>query len=110
MSKQYNFPVYGTQGGGLVREVNGAFIFIEKPDCPGLDVGDVMPQEWGIVAANDLALRESDRDHGMEAGFDEFFELAFKMKECGEISLETIGGFFPEVVKARNTRFSGSTS
>ena len=47
--KSYNFPVWGTQGGGLVREVERGrdrYIFVEKPDCPGLDVGDFMPDEW----------------------------------------------------------------
>ena len=57
MTRTYNYPVYGTQGGGLVREVNGTYIFVEKPTCPGLDIGDEMPQEWSIVAANDLARR-----------------------------------------------------
>lgn len=55
----YNFPVFATQGGGLVREVRTdkgyKYIFVEKPDCPGLDVGDFMPQEWSIVPANQLA-------------------------------------------------------
>lgn len=48
---QYNsYPVYGTQGGGLVRwdERNQNYVFVEKPDCPGLEVGDFMPIEWGL--------------------------------------------------------------
>ncbi len=53
--KEYKFPVYGTQGGGLVREINGICIFITKPDCPGLDIGDIMPEEWGIQPANQMA-------------------------------------------------------
>ena len=55
MSRRYDYPVYGTQGGGLVREVNGAYIFVEKPNCPGLDVGDTMPTEWDIIPANTQA-------------------------------------------------------
>lgn len=56
--REYNFPVFGTQGGGLVREVGpNHYVFVEKPDCPGLDVGDVMPEEWGIAAANNAAVR-----------------------------------------------------
>ena len=51
MSREYKYPVWGTQGGGVVRDVNGTYIFVEKPDCPGLGVGDEMPEEWGI--AND---------------------------------------------------------
>jgi len=58
MERQYNYPVFGTQGGGLVREVNGTYIFVEKPDCPGLEVGDEMPEEWGIIAANDRAMTQ----------------------------------------------------
>ena len=55
----YNFPVWGTQGGGLVREVgSNRYIFVEKPDCPGLDVGDYMPEEWGIAPANQTARDE----------------------------------------------------
>ena len=56
MEREYNFPVFGTQGGGLVREIktgNGyTYIFVEKPDCPGLDVGDTMPEQWDIIPAN----------------------------------------------------------
>ena len=48
MDKVYNFPVFGTQGGGLVREVSQnpfVYVFVEKPDCSGLDVGDTMPKD-----------------------------------------------------------------
>ena len=62
MPRVYNFPVFTTQGGGLVRDVNGRFIFIEKPNCPGLDVGDDMPAEWGIRPANNPAQQEVERD------------------------------------------------
>ena len=59
---QYDFAVYGTQGGGLVREVDGTFIFVEAPsDFPELTVGSEMPEEWGTAAANNLAHREADR-------------------------------------------------
>ena len=58
--KKYNFPVFGTQGGGLVRELktqNGyEYIFVEPPpEGMGLDVGDFMPKEWGIIPANQQA-------------------------------------------------------
>ncbi len=52
---QYNFEVYGTQGGGLARRVGDTYIFITKPNCPGLDVGDEVPKEWDIAAANEKA-------------------------------------------------------
>ncbi|PIQ67349.1 hypothetical protein COY25_01345 [Candidatus Uhrbacteria bacterium CG_4_10_14_0_2_um_filter_41_7] len=61
MERQYNYPVWGTQGGGLVREVNGTYIFVEKPDCPGLDVGDEMPEMWGIIPANQQARADMDK-------------------------------------------------
>ncbi len=53
---EYSFPVFDTQGGGLVREVGeGTFIFVEKPSCPGFEVGDIMPEEWGLAPGNDKA-------------------------------------------------------
>lgn len=67
MERTYNFPVFGTQGGGLVREIKTAegykYIFVEKPDCPGLDIGDFMPAEWGIVAANQQAVEAVEEDY-----------------------------------------------
>jgi len=59
-----NYPIWGTQGGGVVREVDGVYIFIETPDCPGLEVGDNMPAEWGIIPANDFALAKMEREEG----------------------------------------------
>ena len=61
VAKSYDFPVYGTQGGGLARRSGGLFFFIEAPDCPGLDIGDAVPAEWDITAANSLARKEVDR-------------------------------------------------
>jgi hypothetical protein len=58
-AKEYPFPVFGTQGGGLARQIGRTgqtFIFVEAPDCPGLDVGDTVPQEWGLAPANQPAL------------------------------------------------------
>jgi hypothetical protein len=55
MARQFSYPVFAAQGGGLVREVNGTFIFIEKPDCPGLDVGDEMPTDWDYQPVNAAA-------------------------------------------------------
>jgi len=67
MSK-YPFPVWATQGGGLAREVDGKLIFITNPDCPGLDVGYDVPEEWGIEPANALARMKSD-DHEYMSDF-----------------------------------------
>jgi hypothetical protein len=60
--QNYRYPVWATQGGGLVREAGSGYIFIEKPDCPELDVGDTMPDEWGLIPANDLATTEMDEE------------------------------------------------
>lgn len=62
MARKYDFPVWATQGGGLVREFNGTYVFVEAPDVSGLDVGDVLPSEWGLVPANDLARGEEHRE------------------------------------------------
>ncbi|OHA59562.1 MAG: hypothetical protein A2589_01725 [Candidatus Vogelbacteria bacterium RIFOXYD1_FULL_46_19] len=56
-----NYPVYSTQGGGLVREVNGTFIFIEEPNCPGFCVGDEVPSEWDLQPANELAREKESK-------------------------------------------------
>lgn len=68
MNREYNFPVWGTQGGGLVREVSpNKFVFIEKPNCPGLDVGDFMPEEWGIIPANSSARADMENEMSMSS-------------------------------------------
>ena len=58
--REYDYPVWATQGGGLARSVGDTYIFIEKPDCPGLDVGDNVPKEWGVMPVNALAKKEMD--------------------------------------------------
>ena len=56
MERIYNYPVFGTQGGGLVREVSPCiYVFVEKPRHSSLDVGDTMPKEWDIIPANQAA-------------------------------------------------------
>ena len=60
MERDYSYPVWYTQGGGLAREVNGTLIFVEKPGCPGLGVGDEVPAEWDTVPANELAREEME--------------------------------------------------
>ncbi len=57
----FKYPVWATQGGGLVREISEKYYFVEKPDCPGLDVGDEMPAEWDMIPANDLARGEVEQ-------------------------------------------------
>jgi len=65
--KTYNFPVFGTQGGGLVREIKTdkgyKYIFVEAPPAGmGLDVGNFMPEQWGIIAANRQAIEAIDEE------------------------------------------------
>lgn len=60
--REYQYPVFATQGGGLVREVNGKFIFVTDPDCPGLHIGDEMPVEWDYQPANQLARSQIERE------------------------------------------------
>ncbi len=57
----FKYAVWYTQGGGLVRRVGGQHIFVEKPHpSVGLDVGDDMPEEWGLAPANDIAMQEME--------------------------------------------------
>jgi hypothetical protein len=60
MTRHYSYPVFYTQGGGLVREVHGTYIFVEKPEGSGLGVGDSMPPKWGLIPANQAARDEID--------------------------------------------------
>lgn len=55
----FPFPVWGTQGGGLVREEgkSGVYHFVEAPEpAMNLSVGDPMPAGWGIAPANTAAM------------------------------------------------------
>lgn len=61
MERTYNFPVFATQGGGLVREIDTKegcqYIFVEaSPDFPELPVGSFMPEQWGVHPANQRAI------------------------------------------------------
>ncbi len=60
--EDYRYPVYATQGGGLARCVNGTWIFVTDPKCPGLGVGDDVPAEWDVAPANQLAIEEGRDD------------------------------------------------
>lgn len=77
MERTYNFPVFGTQGGGLVRQVaRNTYIFVEKPECPGLDIGDYMPEEWGIIAANRQATELIEEEQFGDKDDGNLFDLA----------------------------------
>lgn len=69
-NEKYGFPVYATQGGGLVREIDGNFFFVENPFIEGFGVGDKMPSGWTLIPANKLAdEREENRCKGVFAEF-----------------------------------------
>jgi len=93
-----DYPVYGTQGGGLAREVNGVFVFIEKPDCPGFDVGDELPEEWDVIPANVMARDDMDDNRDFNQGLNEFFDIAFDKVGTGDMSLDQVEQLFPKNV------------
>lgn len=51
----YAFPIYTTDYGGKMKRVGSSFIFLEKPNFPGFEVDDVMPEDWQVFPANKLA-------------------------------------------------------
>lgn len=61
MEKVYPFPVWGTQGGGLAEKKGGQYYFIEAPNCPGLEIGDQVPDEWDLAPARGVGA-----DHATE--------------------------------------------
>ena len=101
LGHEYSFPVYGTQGGGLVRWLNGVYIFVEKPDCPGLDVGDKLPEEWGVVPVNDAARDAMDDNYEFSRSLDELFNSMFEKAERGEMTYDQIEAFFPPEIRTR---------
>lgn len=99
---KYPFPVWGTQGGGLVRQVGNKFIFVEAPEnFPDIAVGSEMHPMWDLIPANEAARNDGLEQDDFDRGMDEFFDAAFRLAEKGEIPLSTIGDFFPEEVKNR---------
>ena len=91
--KTYNFPVWGTQGGGLVRKVGESYIFVEGPTCPGLSVGSELPKEWDLIPANDLVLasKEMEEFKEFERGFNNFFNECLRQKIHPEDVARVIG-------------------
>lgn len=56
-----NYSIFGTQGGGKVREIEGRYVFIEAPPKRmGLDVGDECPKEWDLIPVNQAARNSMD--------------------------------------------------
>lgn len=91
-----DFPIWETQGGGLVNLIAGAFIFVKAPKCPGLNIGDEMPKEWSKAPANEGA-RHLEKDWAdFNQSLNEFFDLAFEKVENGEMGLEEMKRLFPK--------------
>lgn len=61
LPRDFNFPIWATQGGGYTREVAGAFIFISEPP-KGFVIGDRVPREWGLEPANEAAVHANGAD------------------------------------------------
>jgi hypothetical protein len=104
MVEGYDFPVWGTQGGGLVRwnaEIQ-RYTFVTTPDCPGLSVGDEMPKEWDTIAANSEARRANDEARDFDIGLGEFFDVIFDKIDDGTMSLAEAERFFPQEVRDRH--------
>lgn len=99
----YDYPVYGTQGGGLVRFIEGKAYFVEKPDCPGVDVGDQMHEEWDVQPANELARQEVEDSHEFGHDIDLFFDIAIGGVMEGRIPPERVDKFFSNVNAVRST-------
>lgn len=50
------YPVFATQGGGYARLLDDKFIFVVAPSTNmGLNVGDEVPEEWGLEPVNKAA-------------------------------------------------------
>lgn len=60
VEQEYTYPVYSTQGGGLVRFVGNHAVFIVAPPWGSLGIGDYMPEEWDVIPDNDLARQGED--------------------------------------------------
>lgn len=70
MAQEYDFPVWGTQGGGLVKQEGDHYVFVEPPaDFPAIKIGDRMHPEWGLAPANEHARAE------LEAEFPDDFDV-----------------------------------
>jgi hypothetical protein len=42
-------PIFGTQGGGTVKQVRNHYEFVTVPPWGDFKVGDLMPKEWGTT-------------------------------------------------------------
>jgi len=62
--ESYKEPIFFCQGEALVREIVGGEVYqlLEAiPSC-GLEVGDNIPKEWGLLPANKAARMLMEQD------------------------------------------------
>lgn len=63
--QQDSRPVFATQGGGYATFDGGRYVWhSEIPPFINARVGDPIPDEWDVIAANDAARREIEEDLG----------------------------------------------
>lgn len=53
--RNYEFPVYSTNAGGIACSIYGGMRFIEAPNFSEFIIGDVVPEDWELSPANFLA-------------------------------------------------------
>lgn len=59
---QYDFAVWNTSGGGVVKYVEGNYILVKLPLDSGLKIGDKMPAHWSVISpANERARKQMGR-------------------------------------------------
>ena len=105
LETQYNFPVWATPCGGLVRWEDGKYYFIEIPSERHGDgehtVGSLVPHHCNVKPMNEAARHCQEEADEFARGLEEFFDMAFDHVEAGEMSLEQVGEFIPNEVKHR---------
>jgi hypothetical protein len=58
-----NFPVYATQGGGYATREGDQYLWLSGiPPFVNAEIGDPIPDEWGVTSANDAASREAEEE------------------------------------------------
>lgn len=73
-NKEYDFPAYTTQGGGIAKFREGHQLIWEEPpeQFPEMYKGGLVPMEWDYQPINQLA---RERDQYVESGDEGFFAL-----------------------------------
>lgn len=101
MERRYDFPVWETQGGGLVRRRGDSYYFVEIPETGGHKVKGEMPTDWQVIPHNNLARiadgldpLDGDEFPDVDPTFDAAFDTRLMSVETGETSLDELGDFF----------------